>query len=172
LHTLWTATLLRQRVGVLVWGVATALTLAMMAYLEPAVIDVWGKFDLTQSMIGDRAGVSPEQQYLSFAAQLVLPILTAYVITQASGWVNDLRHGRVELFLAAPVSWPGLVLYRLLALVCVAAVITAGGMCGLVAGFLVVGVQPDPLGLARVCADVLLFTAAATAVAQGSDKAA
>src|SRR5664279_1849949 len=45
------------------------------------------------------------QQYLSFAAQIVVPIVTAYVLTQAAGWVADLKQGRLELILAGPLSW-------------------------------------------------------------------
>jgi len=74
------------------------------------------------------------QQYLSFAAQIVVPIVTAYVLTQAAGWVADLKQGRLELILAGPLSWAALIWQRLLALTFGAAVITAGATCGLVIG--------------------------------------
>ncbi len=165
LRTMWTAVLLRQRIGLMVWSLAAAFTLALMGYLEPAVVDVWGQFDMAAAILGNRPGVSADQQYLSFAAQLVLPILTAYVITQANGWVGDLRHGRVELVLAAPMSWRALVVHRLLALTAGSIVITVSGIAGLVAGSLAVGLAPEPLGLVRVTADVVLFTVALAAVA-------
>jgi hypothetical protein len=61
-------------------------------------------------------------------------MVTAYVLTQAAGWVADLKQGRLELILAGPLSWAALIWQRLLALTFGAAVITAGATCGLVIG--------------------------------------
>ena len=84
---------------------------------------------MTVTMLGATASA---QQYLLFAAQIVVPIVTAYVLTQAAGWVADLKQGRLEL--AGPLSWAALIWQRLLALTFGAAVITAGATCGLVIG--------------------------------------
>jgi len=86
---------------------------------------------MTVTMLGAAASA---QQYLSFAAQIVVPMVTAYVLTQAAGWVADLKQGRLELILAGPLSWAALIWQRLLALTFGAAVITAGATCGLVIG--------------------------------------
>ena len=106
LRSVWGATLVRERVGLLGWAGAAAAALALMAWLEPTVADMWDKFQLTQTMIGRDPGVTVADQYLSFAGQFVVPIVAAYVITQAAGWVGDLKQGRVELILASPLSWP------------------------------------------------------------------
>ena len=89
----------------------------MMARLEPSVVDMWNKVSLVQTFIGTQPGRSASDQYLSFAAEILAPIVVAYVITRAAAWVADLREGRVELILAGPVSWPRLIGERLAALV-------------------------------------------------------
>jgi Bacterial transcriptional activator domain len=133
LHTIWGATLVRHRLGLLTWAGAAAATLALMAWLEPTVEGIWDEFGLTRTMIGDDPGLSVADQYLSFAAQLLASIIAAYVITQAAGWVGDLHDGRVELLLAGPLSWAQLVWQRLLALLVGVAIITIAAIIGLVA---------------------------------------
>jgi ABC-2 type transport system permease protein len=165
LRTIWSATLLRERVALLTWAGAAAAALALMAWLEPTVADMWDKFQLTQTMIGRDPDLTVADQYLSFAGQIVAPIAAAYVITQAAGWVGDLAHGRVELILAGPVSWPRLVWERLLAVLLGATVITAGAIGGLVAGGLAAGAELRWLGLLRMAADTLLLVGALGAVA-------
>jgi len=165
LRTVWGATLLRERVGLLGWAGAGAAALALMAWLEPTVADMWDKFQLTQTMIGREPGLTVADQYLSFAGQIVVPIVAAYVITQAAGWVGDLKQGRVELLLASPLSWPRLVWQRLLAVLLGATAITAGAIGGLVVGALAAGAELRWLGLLRLAADTLLLAGALGAVA-------
>ncbi len=165
LNHVWSATLLHQRVGLLTWALAAAAGMAMMAWLEPTVADMWDKFQYTQRLLGADPAHSVADQYLAFAGQFIVPIVTAYVITQAAGWVADLRQGRVELLLAAPLSWPRLVWQRLLATLAGAAVITVAAIAALAATAAGVGAGLDPLGLARLAADTLLLTSALTAVA-------
>jgi hypothetical protein len=99
------------------------------------------------------------------AGQFIVPIVIAYVLTQANGWVADLRQGGVELLLAAPLAWPQLVRQRLLATLAGAGVITATAVAGLAATAVAVGAGIYPAGLARLTADTLLVTAALAAVA-------
>jgi ABC-2 type transport system permease protein len=165
LRSLWGATLVRQRLGLATWAGAAAATLALMAWLEPTVEGVWDEFGLTRTMIRDQPGRSVADLYLSFAAQLLAPIIAAYVITQAAGWVSDLHDGRVELLLAGPLSWAQLVWQRLLALLAGVAVITSGAVIGLVAGGRAAGATLNGLGLARLVADTLLLAGALGAVA-------
>jgi ABC-2 type transport system permease protein len=164
-HTVWGATLVRQRLGLATWAGAAAGTLALMAWLEPTVEGVWDEFGLTRTMIGDQPGRSVADLYLSFAAQLLAPIIAAYVITQAAGWVADLQDGRVELLLAGPLSWPQLVWQRLLALLAGVTVITSGAIIGLVIGGRAAGATLNGPGLARLVADTLLLAGALGAVA-------
>ena len=88
LATLWRATLLRERLGLFVWAFASSAVLCLMASLEPTVTDMWDKFQITQRVIGSGSGHTLEAQYLSFAGQMVAPIVAAYVIAQGAGWVN------------------------------------------------------------------------------------
>ena len=117
---------------------------------------------MTVTMLGAAASA---RQYLSFAAQIVVPIVTAYVLTQAAGWVADLKQGRLELILAGPAVLGG----PDLAATPRAHVrrcrhhrrgnVRAGDRA------LAVGAHLDPLGLIRVFTDVLLFAAVFGAVA-------
>ena len=74
----------------------------MMASMQPAVLDMWDDFDFISAMTGSMGATSIEQAYWSFAGEMITPVIAAYVITQASGWVADLAGGRVELVLLRP----------------------------------------------------------------------
>jgi ABC-2 type transport system permease protein len=165
LNHVWTATLLRQRVGLITWALAAAAGMAMIAWLEPTVADMWDKFQYTQRLLGADPSHSVADQYLAMAGQFIVPIVIAYVLTQATGWVTDLKQGRVELLLAAPLSWPRLVWQRLLAVLAGAAVITAAATAALAATAAAVSAGVDPAGLTRLAVDTLLVTAALAAVA-------
>jgi ABC-2 type transport system permease protein len=165
LRAVWSATLLRQRVGLVGWALSAAAYLALLGWLEPAVADMVDEFSYTDRILGADPGHSVADQYLAFAGQLIVPIVTAYVITQAAGWVSELRQGRVELLLAAPLSWPRLVAQRLLAALAGAAVVTVAGLGGLAAAAATTGADLDGAGLARLAADTLLLAAALAAVA-------
>ena len=165
LDHVWSAILLRQRIGLLTWAVAAAAAMAMMAWLEPAVADMWDEFRYTERLLGADPGHSVADQYLALAGQFVVPIVVAYVIVQAAGWVADLRQGRVELLLGAPLSWPRLVWQRLLAVLVGSALITVAGIAALAATAAGVGAGLDPVGLARLAADTLLLSAALGSVA-------
>ena len=89
-------------------------TLALMAWLEPSVEDMWDKLGMTRNLFGSDPGFSVARQYLSFAAEIITPIIAAFVVTQAAGWVADLEQGRVEILLSTPISWTMLVWQRLL----------------------------------------------------------
>ncbi len=165
LRSLWSATLLRERYGLLAWAGAAALAMFMMARLEPGVEDMWNKVKLIQTFIGKRPGWSAADQYLSFAAEIVAPIVVAYVITRAAAWVADLRQGRTELILAGPVSWPRLIGERLVALTGGVLVITVGSIAGLAIGAAPGGVPLSAPGLLRLTAITALLGMASAAVA-------
>jgi len=165
LNHVWTATLLRQRIGLLTWSLAAAAGMTMMAWLEPTVADMWNKFQYTQRLLGADPAHSVADQYLALAGQFIVPITIAYVITQANSWVADLRQGRVELLLSAPLSWPRLVWQRLLATLAGATVITITAATALAVTAAAVGAGTDWAGLLRLVADTLLLTAALAAVA-------
>lgn len=165
LRSVWSAALLRQRAGLLAWALSAAAALAMMGWLEPQVADMWDDFQYTRRVMPVEPGQSVADAYLSLAGQFVVPIVTAYVVVQASGWVADLRDGRVELLLSAPLSWSALVAQRLLATMLGAALMTLAALAGLAGSAWAVDAEVDGAGLVRLAADTLLFTAAITGVA-------
>ena len=165
LGAVWRATLLRGRLGLLAWFAAAAALSGLMMVLEPTVIAMWSVFG---SFLpgGEGAGATAaETLYVSFSAEIVAPIVAAYVLTQAAGWVADLTQGRVEAVLAAPVSWSRLVWERLLAVTLGAGIVAAGTVAGLLAGAALVDAGLDTAGLLRLVADCLLLGLALGAVA-------
>jgi len=164
LGSVWTATLRRGRVGLLAWALGAALLTALMASLEPAVMDVWSAFDVIGAMAGAGPGVSVETMYWSFTGALVSPVVAAYVIVQASGWVADLAQGRVELLLAGPVTWSRLVAGRLAAVVTGVLVITAAALGALAVVATAIGAPPNAAGLGRLAVTCVLFGAALAAI--------
>lgn len=165
LHSTWSETLLRKRVSLLAWCLGTAAYAALLAFMAPGVMDVWEAFESWTSIAGGGEGVSPEAQYLSLLGEIVTLVVAAYVVTQAAGWVADLAQGRVEVLLAAPLSWSRLVWERLLAVTIGVCVITAGALGGLTVAASAVDVGVDAAGLARTALDCVLLGLAIGAVA-------
>ena len=168
LGSIWTATLRRGRFGLLVWAAGTAGGMVLMAALQPAVMDMWSEFsfiDLIGAIAGGGPGVGAEEVYWSFSGAMVSPVVAAFVISQASGWVADLADGRVEMVLAGPVSWSRLVWERLVALVVGVVVVTAAALGGLFVAGTAVGGTFDVAGLGRVAVECVLLGAALGAVA-------
>lgn len=103
--------------------------------------------------------------YWSFSGAMVSPVVAAFVISQAPGWVADLADGRVEMVLAGPVSWSRLVWERLIALVVGVVVVTAVALGGLLVAGTAVGGTFDMAGLGRTAVERVLLGAALGAVA-------
>lgn len=165
LRRVWTAELLRTRVGLVAWPLGAAAGTLLLAVLQPTVMDLWAELEFIPDVAGGGTQASATAQYLSFSADLVTPVIAAYVIAQAAGWVEDLAQGRVEMVLAAPVSWARLVWERILAATVGVAAITLGALGGLVVGALAVGAELEAGGLARSFLDCLLLGAALAGVA-------
>jgi hypothetical protein len=136
-----------------------------MARLEPTVADIWDELSYTQRLGTADPTRSVADQYLALAGQFIVPIIGAYVLTQAAGWVADLHQGRVELLLTAPLTWPRLVADRLLAALAGAATITGTALAALAAAAAGVGADLDPIGLLRLAGVTVLLAAALAAVA-------
>lgn len=165
LGSVWTALVRRTRLGLLAWVCGAALLTALMATLQPAVMTAWSMFDFIGAITGSGLGVTPETAYWSFSSELVSPLIVAYVIAQASGWVADLQQGRVEMLLSGPLSWRGLVWGRLLAATTGVAALTAGAFVGLAGGAMAVGGTLDAAGLGRLAIQCILLGAALGSVA-------
>lgn len=162
LGSVWTSQLLRARVGLVWWTLSGAAFAGLVALLEPTVMQAWEAFETYMGAAG--TGADPEAQYLSFAGEVALPFVAAYVLAQASGWVTDLAQGRVEAVLAAPVSWTRLVLERAVATVLGVAAFSVGTLGALTAVSASVGVVVDPAGIARLALDCVLLGAALAGV--------
>jgi hypothetical protein len=135
-----------------------------MAFLEPIVMDVWDAFEGYFGGAG-ASGTTPEAVYLSFSGEVIMPVIAAYVLTQASGWTADLAQGRVEAVLAAPVSWARLVTERVASVAVGVGALTAGALGGLVAAAAAVGISMDVAGLLRLALGCLMLGLALTGVA-------
>lgn len=159
------STVRRGWVGLVVWAACVAAFTAMFAALQPQVMEYWNQFDFASALAGATGSTSPEDTYWSFAGEFFTPVIAAYVITQASGWVADLTQGRVEMVLSAPVTWPMLVRGRLVATGVGVAAIIAGALTGLATGAASVASPLDPAAVARLVVVGLLFGAALSAVA-------
>lgn len=164
LGSVTTATLRRTRFGLLAWALGAASLTALMAGLQPSVMEVWTDFDFVDAITGAGPGVDAQTAYWSFAGALISPVIAAYVVVQASAWTTELAQGRVELLLAAPVSWTRLVLGRLLALVVGVLAITLTGLAALLAVAAAIDGRVDLAGLGRLTVIGVLFGAALGAV--------
>lgn len=165
LHHVWTAQLLRGRLGLLAWSLPLAGMAALWGSLLSTVMDVWSALESMMSGLTGGLDVTPETAYLAFISDLVAPVVAAYVVSQASGWVADLEQGRVEAMLAGPVSWTRLVVERALATVVGAVVLTVAAFAGLVAGVSGTGADVSWPGAARVVVGCALLGAAVAGVA-------
>ena len=160
----WTAQLAVHRIGLTAWAVSVAAYAAFMMAMQPTVMEAWSMI----AFVGDLMG-SPqtpkETLYTSFTGDVAAPIVVAFVITQASTWVADLREGRVEAVLATPVSWSRLVFERLVATAVGVAVITLAWTGATVAVSLAVGAPIDLPGVLRLDLVCLLLGVATAVIA-------
>jgi ABC-2 type transport system permease protein len=165
LGSVWTAALRRGALGLLAWAAGGAVISLTFAALQPSVMDVWTGLDYLVALVGGGSGAGVEDMYWAFVGEMLAPLLAAFVIVQASGWVGDLAQGRVEMLLAGPVSWSRLVVERLGALVVGVMAISVVAVGALAVGGLAVGGSLDPVGLARLTAVCGLFGAALGGIA-------
>lgn len=165
LNRLWSATVLRERTSLAVWSAAAAAALGLMAWLEPEVIDMWDKFDITRRMLQVDPGFSAGSQYLGFVSEFTGPIVAAYVVTQAAGWVSEREQGRLAMLLSTPLSRTALIRQRLISVLAGTSVIVVAALGGLLIGATVVDVSLDAAGTARVAASALLLAAGLGAIA-------
>ena len=165
LGSVWTAALLRSRLSLAAWALGAAAPTALMGSFQPAVMNAWSVFEAYGKVAGGSAAISHGDQYLSLAAEIVTPLFAAYVIAQASGWVNDLAQGRVEMVLSAPVSWSRLAWERILTVTVGSAAIAVGALGGLLLGTAAGGGRLSAPGVGRLALGYLLLGAALAGVA-------
>jgi ABC-2 type transport system permease protein len=157
LSRLWSAILVRERSGLVVWAVAAAAGVGLMAWLEPEVTDMWDKFDITRRMLQTGSGFGPADQYLGFVFEFTGPIVAAFVTTQIAAWAGDLEQGRTAMLLSTPLSRAALIRHRLTALVAGAVTVIVAATAGMLIAMTVVGAGVQATGLVRAMMTVLLF---------------
>lgn len=114
LGSVWSATLLRSRLGLVAWIAAAAGFTALMVSLSTRILDLWANFSFLQSTFEGRP-ISAEAQYMSFSAEIVGPVVAAYVVVQAAGWISDADAGRLDMIRSTPRSPTRVVLERVVA---------------------------------------------------------
>lgn len=157
LRSVWSATLVQHRLGLLAWALCAAAFTGLMMALQPSVMDAWALFDFMAAILGGGPGASPEILYASMTVELVAPVIVAFVIVQSSGWVADLDEGRVEQVLSVPVSWTRLVWERLLSASIGALVISLAAVAAVIVGSIGVGSSVDAAGVGRLLSIGLLL---------------
>lgn len=161
----WTAHLMVHRWGLLAWTATTTAFVGVMMALQPSVLDAWLAFDFWAAVMGGLGMISPAAMYTSFIIDILAPVVVAYAITQAAGWVADLQEGRVEMLLAGPVTWTRLLLERLAATMAATVIITTCAVAAIVAGSWVLGAPVDASGIARSLLMTWLLALAIGAIA-------
>ncbi|MCA3016349.1 MAG: hypothetical protein INH41_28535, partial [Myxococcaceae bacterium] len=144
----WQSELWRTRWRLVAWSLAAAFFSALLVWLEPAVTEALLKMELVRRMFAG-AGVTLEEQYLSFSVDVVLPLVGAFAATHVGAWAQELEDGRVELFLAQAAGWWRLWHQRLLVLAVGAALVCLCGVGGIALGATAVGLPVKGVGLAR-----------------------
>lgn len=161
----WTAQLVRGRLGLLAWSLSLGAMSALWGSLLGTVMDVWDAFESMTSAFTGGIDASPESQYLAFISELVAPVAAAYVVTQAAGWVADLEQGRVEAVLSGPVSWTRLMIERAVAAVAGVLVIALVAFLGLAVGIFGTDARLSLAGVGRVLLGCVLLGAAMAGLA-------
>jgi ABC-2 type transport system permease protein len=151
------SSLRRGAVGLLVWVVATAGFTAMFGSLQPDIMDAWEGTGFLSAFGGEGDAAA---SYWTFTLSVLPAVLSAYAVTQASAWVNELQHGRVEMLRATALSWTRLVSARLVALLVGSTVIMLAAIGALAAAAASVESPLDAAGTGRVIVVALLFSAA------------
>jgi ABC-2 type transport system permease protein len=149
IRSYWWVESSRNKVSLVAWSLGAATLTGLMAWLEPVVVDMWDEMGFSQLLSPAGSRLSATDQYLSFASQLVVAVVAGYTVTQCASWVAEMRDGRVELYLAHPVTWQRLVLERLAVVSTGVAVMSIAAAGGLAVGATAVAAPLNLAGLLR-----------------------
>jgi len=161
----WLSSIARGWIALLSWTVTTAAFTAMLIFLEPNVAKSWEIFKwLGVTKQGDFE-TSMQTQYIGVCASLIPPFVSGYIIQQASNWVNELKQGRIEMYLSTPLSWAKMVFQRVVAATFGAAVITTVSLAVLSIGSPMIDFSVDTFGIFRVWVLCLAFAVSMSVIA-------
>ena len=110
---LWLSSLYKNRISLVSWTLTSAAFLAMLVLLEPSVADVWGLIKWLGVSNENSLQLAIEIEYISLCASLLPPIISGYVVQQSAGWINELKQGRLEIYLSSRLTWRSLTMQRI-----------------------------------------------------------
>lgn len=161
----WLSNIQRGWIALLSWTLTTAAFTAMLIFLEPNVAKSWEIFKwLGVTKEGDFE-TSMQTQYIGVCASLIPPFVSGYIIQQASSWVNELKQGRLEMYLSTPLSWTKLVFERVIATTFGATVITTVSLAVLKIGSPMIDFSVTTFGVFRVWVLCIAFAVSMSVIA-------
>lgn len=146
----WLANVQRGWVALLSWGLATAAFTALMISLEPNVAKNWEVLKWLGVSNPDNFELSTQTQYIAFAASLIPPFVSGYVIQLSANWVNELKQGRMELYLSTPLSAAKLIFDRVIATTFGGVVIASISLAVIKVAASMIGLPVNAFGIFRV----------------------
>ena len=149
---LWASYLYKNRISLISWGLMAGAFLGMLVFLEPSVADVWDLIKWLGVSGSEIQEKEIETQYISISTSLLPPIISGYVVHQSAGWVNELRQGRLEMYLSTRLTWTSLTLQRMLSTIIGSILITLLSLIVIVSSSYIVGIALDSYGIFRVVA--------------------
>lgn len=161
--TIWVASLLDQRFGLLAWAIGSAVFMGVYVSLTPQVEGLFGQMDFYRQFLAPGTG-DLVTQLIGFCGEILGPTVAAFAVVQAARWSRERTDGRDEMVLGHPVSRARYVVERLAAVAAGALVVAAGATAGLLIGAAPSGPTLSPAGLARMAADLVLLSLAVGAV--------
>lgn len=146
----WLSSIQRGWIALLSWTLGTAAFAAMLIFLEPNVAKNWEILKWLGVSDQSNFEISMQRQYIAFAASLIPPFISGYVIQHSANWVNELKQGRVEMYLSTPLSSAKLIFERVLAAAFGAVVIATASLVVLIVGASMIDLPIDTFGMFRV----------------------
>jgi ABC-2 type transport system permease protein len=147
---LWRSIFYKSRVALASWTLMSAAFLGMLILLEPSVAEVWDLIKWLGISSDQSQAMQIEIQYISISTSLLPPIISGYVAQQSATWVNELKQGRLELYLSTRLNWRNLTLQRIGVTTIGCALIAVVSMSVLVSGALFLDISVSAFGVFRV----------------------
>ena len=148
----WVSYLYKNRISLTSWALMAGAFLGMLVFLEPSVADVWDLIKWLGVSGGEIQEKEIQTQYISISTSLMPPIISGYVTHQSAGWVNELRQGRLEIYLSTRLTWTSLTMQRMLSTIIGSALITLLSLLVIITTSYIVGISLDAFGIFRVVA--------------------
>src|SRR5450759_3480886 len=96
----WLADLRSQWLSISLWALASGVFMALIVAVAKQVASVWESSDLIRQLFVRLPGTTFVDQYMGYFTILAALAPVAFVVTEASRWVDDLGEGRAEVQLS------------------------------------------------------------------------